>query len=55
MNRTDFSDWARGVLEKFARESADRMREQEAAIEQLRGDLHAAMELIRQLNKGEKQ
>ena len=50
---TDFPTWERGVLDRFARESADRMRQQEAAIDQLRGDLHAAMALIRQLNKGE--
>ena len=50
---TDFPTWERGVLDRFAHDASERMREQEAAIEQLRGDLHAAMELIRQLNKGE--
>ena len=50
---TDFAAWERETLECFAHDASERMREQEAAIEQLRGDLHAAMELIRELNKGE--
>ena len=44
---TDFKTWDRSILEKFAREAADRLHQQEAEIEALRADLKTALEAYR--------
>jgi hypothetical protein len=43
----NFSAWDRQLLDKFATEAYLRLRAQEEALEQLRGDLKDAMKLLR--------
>lgn len=43
----NFSVWKQETLAKFALDSYQRMQAQQEAIEQLRGDLKDAMQLIR--------
>jgi hypothetical protein len=47
----NFAAWSNTNLAKFAQESYIRMREQDEAIKQLRGDLKDAMAQVRQLLK----
>ena len=48
---TDFKTWSQESLANFAKESFDRMEEQEETIEQLRQDFSDAMKLLRELNR----
>jgi hypothetical protein len=50
-NRTDFSTWQRGSLERFARQTADENLLLRAAVEQGLRDLRDAMRLLRESNK----
>ena len=47
----DFKAWSQDSLANFAKESFNRMKEQEKTIEQLRQDFSDAMKLLRELNR----
>ena len=47
----NFSAWTNENLAKFALEAYVRLQAQQDAIEQLRGDLKDAMQLIRQIQR----
>jgi hypothetical protein len=52
MNNTpNFSAWSNENLAKFALEAYLRLQVQQDAMEQLRGDLKDAMQLVRQLQQ----
>lgn len=48
---SNFAAWNHETLAKFASDSYLRMQAQQEAIEQLRGDLKDAMQLVRQLQQ----
>ena len=50
-NRTDFTNWQRPNLERFARQAADENLLLQEAVKQLRGDLRDAMKLLREKSK----
>jgi hypothetical protein len=45
----DFESWSKESLVMFARDATERMAQQKAEIEALRGDLRAAMDAYRAL------
>lgn len=47
----NFAAWSNENLAKFALEAYQRMQAQQDAIEQLRGDLKDAMQLVRRLQQ----
>ena len=48
----DFESWSKESLTLFARDATERMAQQKAEIEALRGDLRAAMDAYRALVTG---
>lgn len=50
-NRTDFTNWQRSNLERFARQAADENLLLQEAVKQLRSDLRDAMKLVREKTK----
>lgn len=50
-NTPNFAAWSNENLAKFALEAYLRLQAQQDALEQLRGDLKDAMQLVRQLQQ----